>query len=274
MSKELANITKYYEIIMAFFINYSFQILGAVIVAFVGVYLAKKVASYVEKFCIVKNIDVTLTQFISATIKTIIIVGTLIIAIGKIGVTITPFIAVIGAMTLSVGLALRGMLSNFGAGIMIIATRPFIVGNTISIKNISGVVKIIKLGYTVLITEDNEEITIPNKHIVGEILINSFEYKIVEMTMGIDYDINIEKAMKIILNILLNNNEISKNKKAQVGIKKFTNLSINIELRYWVPTIKYNEIQYEINLAIFNALKQNNITIPYPTYNIIQKDTK
>ena len=274
MGKELENVTKYYDIIISFFVNYSFQILGAIIVTFIGIYVAKKVASYVEKFCLTKGIDVTLTQFISATIKILIIAGTLIIAIGKIGITITPFIAAIGAMSLGAGLALQGMLSNFGAGVAIIATRPFIVGNTINIKGVSGVVKIIKLGYTVLITEDNEEITIPNKHIVGEILINSFEYKIVEMTIGIDYNNDPEKAIKIILDILSNHNEISQNTKAQVGIKEFADSSINIELRYWAPTIKYNEIQYEINLIIFNALKKNNITIPYPTYNIIQKDTK
>ena len=271
MEKEIEEVSKFYNLIIEFFVNYSFQIIGAIIITILGVYVAKKVAIYVEKFCLRKNIDVTLTQFIAATVKIIIIVGTVVIAVGKIGITVTPFIAAIGAMSLGAGLALQGMLSNFGAGVAIIATRPFVVGNTINIKDVSGVVKIIKLGYTVLITEDNEEITIPNKHIVGEILVNSFEYKIVEMIVGIDYSNDPKIAIDVINDILNNHIEISQEPKAQVGIKEFADASINIELRYWAPTNKYNETQYKINLDIFNALKENNLTIPYPTYNVIEQ---
>ena len=198
--------------------------------------------------------------------------GTVVIAIGKLGITITPFIAAIGAMSLGAGLALQGMLSNFGAGVSIIATRPFVVGNTINIQGVSGVVKVVKLGYTVLVTEDNEEITIPNKHIVGEILVNSFEYKVVEMTVGIDYSNDPQKAIDVIENILSKHSELSNESKYLVGIKEFADASINIELRYWAPTKKYNETQYKINLDIFRALDENNLTIPYPTYNIVKKN--
>ena len=270
MEKEIQSVSKFYNIIIEFFVNYSFQIIGAVIITMLGIYIAKKVAVYVEKFCINKNIDVTLTQFIAATVKVIIIIGTVVIAVGKVGITVTPFIAAIGAMSLGAGLALQGMLSNFGAGVAIIATRPFVVGNTINIQDVSGVVKIIKLGYTVLVTEDNEEITIPNKHIVGEILVNSFEYKIVEMVVGIDYKNDPKKAIDVIYEVLDDHPEISQESKAQVGIKEFADASINIELRYWAPTVQYNETQYKINLDIFNALNKNNLTIPYPTYNIIR----
>ena len=272
MEKEIESIQKFYNLIIEFFVNYSFQIIGAIIITILGVFVAKKVAIYVEKFCLSKDMDVTLTGFISATVKVIIVAGTVVIAVGKLGIAITPFVAAIGAMSLGAGLALQGLLSNFGAGISIIATRPFIVGNTINIQGVSGVVKIIKLGYTVLITEDNEEITIPNKHIVGEILVNSFEHKIVEMTVGIDYSNDPEKAISVIYEVLKKHTEISQDTKAQVGIKEFADASINIELRYWALTQQYNEIQYRVNLDIFKALKENNLSIPYPTINIIKKN--
>jgi small conductance mechanosensitive channel len=215
--------------------------------------------------------DITLTKFIATTLKVVIIVGVAIIALGKIGITITPFVAAIGAMSLGAGLALQGLLSNFGAGLSIIATRPFIVGNTIKIQGCTGVVKEIKLAYTVLETEDKELITIPNKHIVGEILTNSFEYTIVEMMIGIDYKSDPKTAIKVIGEVLGKYEEISKEVKAQVGIKEFADASINIELRYWALTQQYNEIQYKVNMDIFDSLALNNIQIPYPTYNIIQK---
>lgn len=268
MEKELENMQKFYDVIIEFFINYSFQLIGAILIIIIGFYVAKKVSSFIEKLCLKKNVDVTLTQFIAMAIKIAIIAGVTIISLGKLGITITPFIAAIGALSLGAGLALQGLLSNFGAGISIIATRPFIVGNTITIHGHTGVVKIIKLAYTILETEDQEEITIPNKHIVGEILINSFDYTVVKMMVGIEYSGDPKHAIEVISNVLKLENGISKKVKSQVGIKEFADASINIEIRYWALTQQYNQIQYKVNLAIYDTLKENNINIPFPTYNI------
>jgi len=271
MEKELESMQKFYNVIIEFFVNYSFQIVGAIIILIIGFYVAKKVSNFIEKVCLSKDMDITLTKFIALGIKITIIAGVAIIAVGKLGITVTPFVAAIGAMSLGAGLALQGLLSNFGAGISIIATRPFVIGNTIQIQGHTGVVKTIKLAYTVLETEDKEEITIPNKHIVGEVLVNSFKFTIVEMSVGIEYSADPKNAIDVIYKVLEQFQEISKESKAQVGIKEFADASINIELRYWAPTQQYNETQYKVNLAIFEALKQNKINIPYPTYNIIKQ---
>lgn len=270
MEKELESMQKFYDIIIEFFVNYSFQLIGAVIILFIGFYVARKVSNFIEKLCLKKNLDVTLTNFISMTLRIIIIAGVTIISLGKLGIAITPFVAAIGAMSLGAGLALQGLLSNFGAGISIIATRPFVIGNTITIQGFTGIVKNIKLAYTVLETEDKEEITIPNKHIVGEPLINSFDYTVVEMMVGVEYSSDPKHAIDVISKVLDETFGISKEAKAQVGIKEFADASINIELRYWALTQQYNEIQYKVNLEIFEALQINKINIPFPTYNIIK----
>jgi len=270
MEKELESMQKFYDIIIEFFVNYSFQFIGAIIILFIGFYVAKKVSSFVENLCLRKEMDITLTKFMTMTLKIVIIAGVAIISLGKLGITLTPFVAAIGAMSLGAGLALQGLLSNFGAGISIIATRPFVVGNTITIQGYTGIVKIIKLAYTVLETEDKEEITIPNKHVVGETLINSFEYTIVEMSVGIEYTPNPEKAIDIIANVLDQIEGISKESKVQVGIKEFADAAITIEYRYWAITQQFNEIQYKVNLAVYQALQKNTINIPFPTYNIMK----
>jgi len=270
IQQEIQNFQKMYDLVIEFFITYSFQIVGAIIILLIGVYVAKKVSILVEKFCQSKNLDVTLTKFITATIKVIIIIGVAVIALGKVGITVTPFVAAIGAASLGAGLALQGLLSNYGAGISIIATRPFIVGNTITIAGHTGLVKDIQLGYTILETEDKEEITIPNKHIVGEILVNSFGYTIVESIVGIDYSADPKKAITLINKVFANYSELSTEQKAQVGIKEFGDFSINLELRYWAPTTQYNEVQYKINMDIYESFKQNDINIPFPTHNIIK----
>lgn len=270
LQQEIQNFQKMYDLIIEFFVTYSFQIVGAIIILLIGIFVAKKVSIFVETFCKSKNIDVTLTKFIAATIKVIIIIGVAVIALGKVGITVTPFVAAIGAASLGAGLALQGLLSNYGAGISIIATRPFIVGNTITIAGYTGLVKDIQLGYTILETEDKEEITIPNKHIVGEILKNSFGYTIVETIIGIDYKSDPKKAISLIDEVLANYKELSTEQRAQVGIKEFGDFSINLELRYWAPTNKYNEVQYKINMDVYDSFKQNDINIPFPTHNIIK----
>jgi small conductance mechanosensitive channel len=270
IEKELESAQKMYDIVIEFFVTYSFQILGAIIILLIGIYIAKKVHFYLEKFLLGKNIDVTLTKFIAMSVRIAIIAGVAVIALGKVGITVTPFVAAIGALSLGAGLALQGLLSNFGAGVSIIATRPFIVGNTIQVQGQTGLVKEIKLAYTILETEDKEHITIPNKHIVGEILVNSYEYTIVEMSVGIDYNNDPKKAISLIYEVLNSYDEIPKEPKAQVGIKEFADAAINIELRYWAPTQQYNELQYKVNMDIFDTFAKNDITIPYPTYNIIK----
>jgi len=270
MEEELQSIQKFYDVIIEFFVNYSFQLLGAILVIFIGWFIARKVASGVERLCLSKDIDVTLTKFIVNIVKFSVIIGASIIAVGKLGIALTPFIAGIGAASLGAGLALQGTLSNYGAGIAIIMTRPFIVGNTVTVEGVSGIVQEIKLGYTRLETEDGEIITIPNKHIIGEVLVNSFEYKIVESVVGIDYSNDPEIAIKVLNGVLENfKDEISQDPKSQIGIKEFGDFSINLELRYWALTQNYYQTQYKINLAIHKAFKKNSIQIPFPTQNII-----
>jgi small conductance mechanosensitive channel len=269
LQSEIQSIQKVYNLLIEFFMNYSFQIIGAIIIVLLGFYIAKKVSSAVGNLCNKNALDITLTKFIVNLVKFGIIVGAMIIAVGKLGITLTPFIAGIGALSLGAGLALQGTLSNYGAGLSIIITRPFIVGNTITVQNVFGVVEEIKLGYTVLLTEDGEHITIPNKHIIGEVLINSFEYRIVESTVGIAYDSDMEKSIELILSVFNEfSSVISQQSKPQVGIKAFGDSSVNIEYRYWVKTQHFFETQYRVNLAIFNVLQQHNINIPFPIRNV------
>lgn len=270
MEKELESIQKFYDIIIEFFVNYSFQLIGAIIIFILGWYVANKISQAVSKICQKNELDVTLTKFVVNIVKFAIIIGVGIVAVGKLGITLTPFIAGIGAASLGAGLALQGTLSNYGAGLSIIIGRPFIVGNTITVEGVYGVVEEIRLAHTILLTEDGEQITIPNKHIIGEVLVNSFEYRIVESVVGIDYNSKPEEAIALIHKVLeeFDGDTIAKEPKAQVGIKEFGDFSINIELRYWVHTKQFFETQYKINLLIFNILKENNINIPFPTYTL------
>lgn len=264
MEKELAFLQNIYNVVSEFVITYSFQILGALIILAVGFKVASWLGSVVEKFGERKNLDVTLTRFMAGGAKLITIVFVLIIALGKFGISIAPFIAALGALAFGGSFAIQGPLSNYGAGLSIILSRHFVVGDTLEVKGRSGVVEAIHLAATILTTEDGEKITIPNKHIVGEILTNSFANKIVEGSVGISYGDDPERAVAAIRAVLGREEQVSNEPAPQVGIEEFGDSSINIGLRYWVPTIRYFETSFRVNLAVYRALQEAGLTIPFP----------
>ncbi|WP_428036156.1 mechanosensitive ion channel family protein [Amphritea sp.] len=261
---ELATLTQFYTLIIDFFVNYSFQVIGAIIILIIGLIIARWVGKITLRLCLRNHVDVTLSNFISSTVKLLLIAMVAVICLGKFGISVAPFIAAIGAISLSIGLALQGVFSNYGAGFTIILTRPFVVGNTIRCNDVCGVVEEIRLAYTQLSTEDGEIITIPNKHIVGEVLVNSFENTIVEASIGISYSANPDKAIELITEQLELNPAIVKAPAPQVGIANFGDSSVNIAYRYWVPTKQQFELQFQINGAIYKAFREAGIEIPFP----------
>jgi small conductance mechanosensitive channel len=264
MQEEIKTVQKLVNMIIDFFVNYSFQVIGAILVLIIGVLVARSVASFLLKLFERKDLDVTLSKFTAAAVKGIIIGFAIIIALGKFGITIAPFVAALAAMAFGASFAIQAPLANYGAGLVIILTRPFVVGNTITVTGVSGVVDEITLGATTLTDEDGVKITIPNKHIVGEIIHNSQEKRIVEEIVGISYDSDPEKAIQIIKEALNEFEDISKEPPPRVGIQKFGDSSIDIGLRYWIPSQKYFKTLYQVNLAVYKQLKARDIEIPFP----------
>jgi len=264
MQNELETVQQVYNVVVEFIINYSFQIVGAIIILIIGGKLAGWLGRLVTRLCEKKDVDITLSRFLGSMVKILVLIFVIIIAIGKFGISIAPFIAALGALAFGSSFALAGPVSNYGAGLVIILTRPFVIGNTITINKVSGVVDEIHLAVTILSTEDDEKITIPNKHIVGEILLNSFANKIVEGTVGISYGDNPEMAVKVIQDALATIDDICKEPPPQVGIEAFGESSIDLGMRYWVPTKKYFQTLYRGNMAAYTALKDAGINIPFP----------
>jgi small conductance mechanosensitive channel len=264
MEQEIQQAQAIYDLITEFFINYSFQILGAFIVLALGVVVARKVSDLVLRLCEKKELDITLSRFAANSVKLGIIAMVAIVALGKVGISVTPFVAAIGALSLGAGLAMQGLLSNYGAGLNIILARPFVVGDTIRICGVSGLVKEVHLAFTLLADEDDVEITIPNKHIVGEIIHNSHADTLAEETVGIAYDSDPDRAITVIREALAKTDKVSQDRAPLVGIEDFADSSINIGIRFWAPTSHYFETRYRANAAIFNALQAADITIPFP----------
>jgi small conductance mechanosensitive channel len=274
LQAELGNLQAVYDTILEFTVNYSFQIVGALLVIFIGYFVARKASKLVVNLCEKKNIDITLRTYIGHIVYLAILVSFIIIAVGKLGISITPFVAAIGALSLGAGLAVQGLLSNYGAGIAIIISRPFRVGDTIRINDVGGEVKEIRLANTILDTEDGEEIMIPNRHVVGEIIHNSFGNRVVETVVGVDYNTDPDNAITCIKSGLSTLDFISDSPAPQVGIESFGDFSINIGVRYWVPTNRFFACKYIGNQHIFKAIQDAGINIPFPRVDIKLPDGK
>lgn len=264
MPQEVEQAQAIVQKITEFFVLYSFQVLAAVIILVAGFVLASWVSKLLLKVLEKRKMDVTLSHFLASIVKGLVIAFAAIIAMGKFGITIAPFVAALGAIAFGATYAVAGPLSNYGAGISIILGRPFVVGDTITVVEVSGVVEEVKLAATVLENEDGVKITIPNKHIVGEILHNSKHQRIIEETVGVAYDCDIDLAIEVIKQVLNAHENVSQEPEPQVGIQAFGDSSINIGYRCFVPTKQYFETLYAINREIFFALKAKQISIPFP----------
>ena len=274
MEQDIQQIQNIVDMFSEFAVNYGFQVFGAVVVLLIGWQVSRWVARAVLKISERAGLDITLAKFFAGIAKTLIIVFVVIVALGKFGITITPLVAALGAVAFGSTLALQGPLSNYGSGLTIILTRPFIVGDTIRIQNVTGIVEEIKLAYTWLSTEDGERITIPNNRIIGEILHNTYENLIVEATISISYESNTEEAVALILKVLGEFSDITRDPEPQVGIERFADSAIVIGVRYWVPTKQYYQLMYRVNQKIYSALKDANIIIPFPRQDIHLVDDK
>lgn len=263
MQQDIAKFREIYDLIVTFFVTYSFQLLGAIIILLIGLMISNRLASLVLKLCEKNNLDVTLSRFLASCTKIFIIIMVGIICLGKIGVSVTPFVAAIGALSLGAGLAMQGLLSNYGAGLNIIIARPFVVGDTITVQNVTGIVDEVRLSHTILTNEDEVKITIPNRHIVGEIIQNSSGYRVVECIIGVAYDSD-PKLVCETLGAVLSSLRVDKNRPPQIGIDDFGESSLNFGIRYWVPTQKFHALRMQVNDQIFKALGEAGIRIAFP----------
>lgn len=262
MATQVETVAAWVDTLIEFSIKYGFQILGALVFLFVGLKLAGWAGGRVGGMLQIKNVDETLARFIGNVVKVVGIVFLVIITLGNFGISIAPLIALAGASAFGATVAIQGPLSNYGAGLSIILARPFAVGDTITVnRGSSGVVEEIRLAYTLLIGEDGERINIPNKEIVGKVIVNSDERRVVQTKICIADGQDTETALAAVRDAVAGAQVLKSAPPAQVGIHDFTYGGLVIGARFWVPSSKYFETRYTVNGAILAALRDTGIQL-------------
>lgn len=245
-------------------IQYGFQFLVSIMLLVVGLWIGSRMAKSLEKLLIARHIDATLSKFLANLAKGAFAVLVTVVVLNQMGFAIAPLVAAIGAMAFGASFAVQGLLSNFGAGLAIIITRPYKISDTIETRGTAGQVKEIRLGQTILETEDGEEVSIPNHMILGQVLVNSGLARLVDACVGVAYGSNIAQVKSLILEALNSIAEISQSPGPKIGLDNLADSALEIRVRFWVPTKSYFQMRFAAMEAIYLALQKGNVEIPFP----------
>ena len=253
--------SKLIDTLIDFGVKYGFQILGALVFLLIGLKLAGWAAGRINRMAQARGMDVTLARFMGSAVKVLIVVMLAIITLGNFGISIAPLIALAGAGAFGATMAIQGPLSNYGAGLSIILGRPFTVGNTITVGNASGVVEEVKMAYTRLVGEDGERITIPNKDIVGRVIVNSDTRRVVQTKVALASDADVDRAISVARAAVERVLPSGEAPAAQVGLHDFAFGGLVLGVRFWVPSSEYFERRYAVNGALLAALRDAGIPL-------------
>jgi small conductance mechanosensitive channel len=257
----------YGDAILAF----GFKVLGAVIVLSIGIRIAIWLSNLVRKALLRSSrLDATLGAFFASIVKYALMVMVFITALQVFGVQATSLVAVLGAATLAIGLALQGTLGGVAAGVMIILFRPYKLGDTVDIGGKLGTVKDINLFTTMLATPDNVQITIPNGLIWGDTITNysGFAERRVDLVFNIAYEDDLDRAIGIVETVVADEVRLLRDTEHPAPFVKVTNLgafSVDITTRTWVLAKDYWDVRFDLVRAVKLAFDREGITIPYPT---------
>jgi small conductance mechanosensitive channel len=250
--------------LIEYIITHSGALISAAIVIVVGFVAARWIGKLVDRWLTHKAMEQPMRTLLVRIVRLLIFAMALVVALGTAGMDVTALIAGLGVAGVGVGLALQGVLGNLVAGLTIIFTKPFRVGEWIEIAGVSGQVKDIQLFTTTLLHTDMSRVVIPNRKIIGDILHNFGGIRQLDLFVGVAYGTNLNAATGIVRRVLAENPRVLKEPVAIVGVTLLADSSINIAVKPWVKVDDYVLAQAEINQAVAEQLRAADISIPFP----------
>ena len=258
------------KIIAEFIVPWSIQLALALVIFIFGLIVAKFIVALVRRAMQRAEIDEILVKFAGSILNALLLLFVIIAAISQLGVNTTSLVAIFGAAGLAIGLSLQSSLQNFAAGVMLVMFRPFKIGDRIETGGVEGVVKVISIFSTTLMTLDNKEVIIPNGSIYSGTIINftSSDIRRVDMVFGIGYNDDIRKARDVIQTILEADQRILKDPSPQIVVIELGDSSVNFGVRPWVNSDDYMDVKFDITENIKLAFDKQGVSIPFPQMDV------
>lgn len=260
------SLEKYTLIAVQYALDHGPRLILAIVTLFVGMRIINGFVTVLDKRMEAKEFDLTLRPFITNILKWLLKALLILSVASMIGIETTSFIAALGAAGLAIGLALQGSLSNFAGGILILIFKPFRVNEVIDAQGNLGSVEKIDILHTYLRTFDNRLIIMPNGALANSNVINLSrkETRRVEISVGVAYGTDLQKARTVILNTLAKDDRIMADPEPTVKFVNFGDSSLDLIVRCWTTTDNLWPVYWDNMEAINNAFNENNIEIPFP----------
>ncbi|MNQ95804.1 Small-conductance mechanosensitive channel [compost metagenome] len=255
-------VTKFIDVL----VDYAPKLVSAFLILFVGIYAIRLINRIITKVMVQRNLDPTLTKFLSDILIWALRILLFVTFISKLGIETSSFVAILGAMGLAVGLSLQGSLSNFAGGMLIIVFKPFKVGDTIEAQGVIATVSEIQIFVTKMLTANNQTVFVPNGALSNGTIINYSMQgeRRADLTFAVSYDSDIKKAKEVLLDVLNKNPKVLKKPAPEVFVKNLTASAVEFSVRPWAKNVNYGVVFSETLENCKTALDEAGISVqPY-----------
>jgi len=257
-------------------LHYAFSAAGALMIFIAGWLITGMVQrGTLKALARIKGVDATIAHFLARAVRYAMLIIILVMILGQFGVQTASILAALGGAALAVGLALQGTLQNIAAGIMLLALRPFRIGEYITAGSIQGKVREISLFTTDIITSDGLYISAPNSALWNVPIINASRLptRRHDYTVGIAYGDDIDKAFALIRGVIGAEPDVLPDPEPLFFVAELADSAVILACRYWIKNSAFYPVSRHINQAVKQAFDQNGISIPYPHITYQNGDT-
>jgi small conductance mechanosensitive channel len=246
------------------------RLLVALLILAATLWAADRIAKIIERAFDRLNhrhaADTTLSDFVSALVRYLVIAIGLIAVLQQLGVQTTSVLAVLGAASLAIGLALQGTLSNVAAGVMILLQRPYRVGDRVELNGKSGKVAHLDLFNTKLADYDGMTVYLPNGKVFGDTIINLTQSgrRRVELVFGIDYEDDPDTALRLLLETAAADQRVRTDPAPWAKVTKLADSDVEVTLRCWTSPDDWSDVKFDLTKQVKTAFEAAGLSFPYP----------
>lgn len=243
------------------------RLLGAIIIFVIGKFLVNWLNRLFARILEKRKVDPSIQTFLKSMVNILLLIMLILAVIGKLGIELTGFAALLASAGVAVGMALSGNLQNFAGGLIILLFRPYKVGDYIDASTgASGTVKEIQIFHTILVTVDNKFVYVPNGAMSSGVITNYSRSDIrrIEWNFGVDYGEDYARVEKVVRDIIANDKRILTEPAPFIELGELAASSVNIKIRVWVKSADYWDVFFGMNQTVYTTFNKEGINFPFP----------
>jgi small conductance mechanosensitive channel len=264
------DVSQFMDQLQNFVVTYGTKVVGAILTLIIGLWIIGRIVKALSRLFEKKDYDPSVESFLLSIVSIGFKILLILAVAGMFGIETTSFIAVFSALAFAVGLALQGNLANFASGILILIFKFYKVGDFVEAAGKSGTVREIKIFHTVLQSLDNSLIIVPNGQVTSNPIQNytALGKRRHDLTVGIGYDDDIDKAKGIIQEVAENLPNVDKEEGVDIFVKELADSSVNFAVRFVLKNEDFWPAYKQFFEQIKKQLDANEVSIPYPQMDV------